>query len=191
EGIARAKDVVAREPKSVPAHIVLGTLYLRAGDTRAALDTLGTATRLDPNSAPSHKVLGTAYQQKKDIASAVAAYKRAIALAPNDAVPYKNAAYIQAAEGKNLDDALSLAQKAQELSPNSGEILDTLGFVHYQRREYQKAEPVLKRATELAGGNPTVLYHLGMTYYKLGRRDEAASTFRRALQQQETIPQAA
>ena len=44
---------------------------------------------------------------------------------------------------------------------------------------------------ELAGRNPTILYHLGMTYYKLGRRDEAASTFRRALQQQETIPQAA
>jgi Flp pilus assembly protein TadD len=62
--------------------------------------------------------------------------------------------------------------------------------VHYQRREYQQAEPLFKRANELADSNATILYHLGMTYYKLGRRDEAASTLRRVLQLQATIPQA-
>ncbi|HMH49933.1 MAG TPA: tetratricopeptide repeat protein, partial [Candidatus Acidoferrum sp.] len=51
-------------------------------------------------------------------------------------------------------------------------------------------EPLLKRATELASGNATIAYHLGMTYYRLGRRDEAASSLRRSLQLQETIPQA-
>jgi Flp pilus assembly protein TadD len=75
--------------------------------------------------------------------------------------------------------------------PNNGGILDTLGFVHYRRREYQKAEPILKRAVELETRNATIFYHLGMTYYKLGRRAEAASALKHALQLEETIPQAA
>ena len=116
------------------------------------------------------------------MANAVVAYKRAIALSPMDPHAYNNVAYVYAAEGKNLDEALALAQKAEDLRRDSFEILDTLGFVYYQRREYPKAEPVFKRAHDLAGSNATILYHLGMTYYKLGRRDEAASTLRRALQ---------
>ena len=84
-----------------------------------------------------------------------------------------------------------MAQKAQEFAPNNGGVLDTLGFVHYQRGEYQKAEPILKKAAELQDKNATVFYHLGATYYKLGRRDDASVALRRSLQLQETSPQAA
>jgi Flp pilus assembly protein TadD len=125
EGIARAKDVLTREPKSVQAHIVLGTLYLRSGDLRSAVDTFGTATRLDPNSPDSYFALGNAYQQKRDAANAVSAYKRTIALSPKDPRAYDNVAYLYAAEGKNLDEALALARKAQHLRPDSSEILDS------------------------------------------------------------------
>jgi Flp pilus assembly protein TadD len=68
--------------------------------------------------------------------------------------------------------------------------MDTLGFVHYQRGEYPQAEPLLKKAAEIAPNNATIAYHLGMAYYKLGRRDDAAASLRRSLQLQETIPQA-
>jgi cytochrome c-type biogenesis protein CcmH/NrfG len=57
EGVARAKDVFKREPRSAPAHIGLGTLYLRSGDLQSAIDTLGAATRLAPNSPEAHFAL--------------------------------------------------------------------------------------------------------------------------------------
>jgi hypothetical protein len=48
-----------------------------------------------------------------------------------DPAAYNNTAWIYATQAKNLDEALALGQKAQELAPNAGAILDTLGFVHY------------------------------------------------------------
>ena len=190
EGIARAKDVLnARTQVGAGPYRARHAL---SQERRSPIRHRDARRRHapDPNSPDAHFALGSAYQQKGDTANAIIAYKRTIALSPMDPRAYNNVAYLYAAEGKNLDEALALAQKAQDLRPDSSEILDTLGFVHYQRREYQKAEPVLKRATDLAGSNATILYHLGMTYYKLGRRDEAASTLRRVLQLQETIPQA-
>jgi len=63
--------------------------------------------------------------------------------------------------------------------------------VYYRRGEYKKAEPVLKKAVELVTNDGAFFYHLGMTYYKLGRRDDAASALGRSLQLDGTIPQAA
>src|SRR5262249_7322994 len=152
---------------------------LQKGDLGLAVEALTTATRLDPNSALAQFALATAYERKSDAPSAIAAYKRAMALSPKNAAPYNNIAYLYATQRTNLGEALSLAQKAQELAPNDGGILDTLGFVHYHRGEFQQAEPVLKRASEALTTNAPVFYHLGMTYYKLGRRDDAASALRR------------
>jgi Flp pilus assembly protein TadD len=190
DGVARAKEALASEPNSMQAHFVLGGLYLQQGDLPLAIEALTVAARLDPNSAATHSVLGRAYERKGDLARALEQYKRVIALTPQSPVGYNNVAWLYARQAKNLDEALALAQKAQELAPNSGAVLDTLGWVHYQRGEYTRAEPILKKATGLLTSNATLFYHLGMTYYKLGRREDAAAALRRSLQLQETIPQA-
>jgi tetratricopeptide (TPR) repeat protein len=114
-----------------------------------------------------------------------------IALQPKEAGAYNNLAWVYANQAKNLDEALALAQKALEIRPNNAALLDTLGFVHYQRGEYPKAEPLFKKATELVTNNATMFYHLGTTYHKLGKKDDAATALRRALQIDEKIPQAA
>jgi uncharacterized protein HemY len=77
---------------------------------------------------------------------------------------------------------LTLAQRANQLAPEKAQIVDTLGFVHYRRGEYAKAEPLLRKAAEELRNDPTVQYHLGMTYYKLGRKEDAATALRRTLQ---------
>jgi len=53
-----------------------------------------------------------------------------------------------------------------------------------------QAEPLFKQATDLVTDNATIFYHLGATYYKLGRREDAATALRRSLQIDEKIPQA-
>jgi Flp pilus assembly protein TadD len=182
--------VVAAEPRWATAQFVLGGLYLQKGDVRPAIDALKTATQLDPTSAAAHVALGMAHSENGDTAAALTSYKRAIALRTKDPAPYNNAAWLHMLQGKNLDEALALAQRAHELAPENGGVLDTLGFAHYRRGEYQKAEPFLKKAAEKMATNATVLYHLGLTYYKLGRTEDAAFALKRSLQLQESLPQA-
>ena len=69
--------------------------------------------------------------------------------------------------------------------------LDTVGFVYYQRKEYAKAAPVLKRAAELGARIAPVHYHLGMTYYQLGKKEDAIASLKRSLQLDEKSTDAA
>jgi len=188
EGITRAEEVTAARPKVPQGHYVLGDLHLRRGQLPEAIASFRTAVRLDPNMAIAHFALGSAHERLREFDKAAEAYKRAQLLAPRDPRAYNNLAWIYAAQGKNLDAALSLAQKARELASSPTQramvpgILDTLGFVHYARGEYTQAEPVLTKAYELAANDATIQYHLGMTYYRLGQKDQAATWLRRSLQ---------
>ncbi|PYN34212.1 MAG: hypothetical protein DME01_16255 [Candidatus Rokuibacteriota bacterium] len=44
------------------------------------------------------------------------------------------------------------------------------------RTEPQKAEPVLRKAAELGARIAPIHYHLGMTYYRLGRKEDAIAS---------------
>jgi tetratricopeptide (TPR) repeat protein len=65
------------------------------------------------------------------------------------------------------------------------------GWVHYNRGAYDEAEPIIRKAAELANRSAPIQYHLGMTYYRLGKKDEAVLALRRALQVDPKFPEAA
>jgi Tfp pilus assembly protein PilF len=54
----------------------------------------------------------------------------------------------------------------------------------------REAEEIQKRAVALTPNRASVLYHLGVVQYKLGRKAEAASEMRRALQADRNFPEA-
>jgi Flp pilus assembly protein TadD len=68
-----------------------------------------------------------------------------------------------------------------ELSPKQAEILDTLGWVHYQRGQYAEAVTTLKQAADIMPQHPIVRYHLAQAYLQTGRKADAADEIRRAL----------
>jgi tetratricopeptide (TPR) repeat protein len=56
-----------------------------------------------------------------------------------------------------------------------------LGWVYYQRGQYQKAVEQLERAVDLSGDDPTITEHLGDAYQKLGKYREASHEYQDAL----------
>jgi tetratricopeptide (TPR) repeat protein len=197
DAIILAREVVAARPTLAAAHYVLGSLYLNKGSVPQAVEALGAAARLAPDNAVTQLTLASAHERAGQADRAVAIYKRVQALTPDDPRPYNNAAWLNAVQGKNLDEALAQARRAVELTRRSpalaaglAGVLDTLGFVHYRRREFAQAEPLFRQAAELATGQVTVQYHLGLTYHRLGRKDEAATWLRRSLQGGGRFPEA-
>ena len=61
-----------------------------------------------------------------------------------------NLAWLLSEVRKKPDEALPLAVKAEQLAPNSAEVLDTLGWVYYRRGTFPDAEKTLLRAVEPA-----------------------------------------
>jgi len=68
------------------------------------------------------------------------------------------------------------------LDPNSGAIIDSLGWANYQRGHYKVAVGHLEQAASLEPGDPTVTDHLGDVYWRLGRKIEAGYQWRRVLE---------
>ncbi len=83
--------------------------------------------------------------------------------------------------GTNLDEALSMIERAVEGRPDDGYITDSLGWVLYRLGRYQEAVPPMERAAELLPIDPIVNDHLGDVLWAVGRRLEAEFQWKRAL----------
>ena len=81
----------------------------------------------------------------------------------------------------NLDEALEMIQKAVSKEPESGYIVDSLGWVLYRLGNYEDAVVHMERAVELMPVDPVVNDHLGDVYWAVGRTREAEFQWSRAL----------
>jgi len=68
--------------------------------------------------------------------------------------------------------------------------MDNARVCAHQRKEYNKARPLLRKAAEGLWTSGRVHYHLGLTDYHLGRKEDAVFSLRRALQLDDKAPEA-
>lgn len=95
-----------------------------------------------------------------------------------DALNYLGYTWVD--KGVNLTKAFGMIEKAVELEPKSGAIIDSLGWAHYKLGQYGKARINLEEAAERSPTSATIIDHLGDVYWKLGRRKEAGYQWERA-----------
>jgi len=107
--------------------------------------------------------------------------RAALALAPDQPQVLNYLGYSLVEKQVKLQEALSLIQRAETLRPQSGYIVDSLGWVLFRLGHYTQAVPHMERATELMPVDPIVNDHLGDVYWSVGRRLEAEFQWHRAL----------
>lgn len=69
-------------------------------------------------------------------------------------------AWLAANTGSRLEKALEYAQEMTQLRPESAGLADTLGMVHFARKEYEKAFEVQKKAHEMDPTEPQIFQNL-------------------------------
>ena len=74
-----------------------------------------------------------------------------------------------------------MIEKAVDLRPRDGYIVDSLGWVLFRIGEFDEAVEQLERAVLLRPDDPTINEHLGDAYWRVGRRLEARFQWERAL----------
>lgn len=179
-------------PSYAPAWLARGDVLASKGEDGKALKEYEAASKLDPDDPVARVRLGMVYKRVGQVKEADAAYQAAIALDPQQAVAYNNLANLWventallSGEGgaqQGLDQALAWAQKAVELAPNFHFFKDTLGWVHRARGEQDRALGLLEEAAAVQPQHAEILYHLGVVYAELGRKREAATTLKQALE---------
>jgi predicted Zn-dependent protease len=89
--------------------------------------------------------------------------------------------YIWAEQGKNLEEAVRLIEKALAREPENGAFIDSLGWAYFMMGKYREALLKLKEASEREQ-DPVIFDHLGDAYLKLSNRKEAKKAYLKALE---------
>ena len=74
-----------------------------------------------------------------------------------------------------------MIQRAVELSPGDGYILDSLAWAYFRLGRYEEAVAPMEQSIATMASDPLVNDHLGDIYWMVGRTREAEIQWRRAL----------
>jgi tetratricopeptide (TPR) repeat protein len=113
--------------------------------------------------------------------AAEADFRAALELNPEQPQVLNYLGYSLVEKQIKLDEALDMIQRAAAARPDSGYIIDSLGWILYRLGRYEEAVGQMERAAELMPVDPIVNDHLGDVYWAVGRKTEARFQWRRAL----------
>jgi tetratricopeptide (TPR) repeat protein len=101
---------------------------------------------------------------------------------PDDIGVNNDLGYLYADQGKNLEKARGMIQKAVDAEPENAAYLDSMGWVLFKLGEFKEAITWLKKATALkTGDDPTIWEHLGDCYNGIKETSEANKAWDKAL----------
>ena len=167
-------DAVRYHPASPRAYLRLAQVQLGKGDRAGARKTLEKGVGATDSNALLAMELANLVAAMGDREAAIKLYDDVITRNPEALGPVNNLAMLLATDSANqseLDRALELTARLKD--SNLPAFLDTVGWVHYLRGEYDLALPFLEKAVTGTPDSPELHYHVGMTYAKLGRVDDS------------------
>jgi len=112
---------------------------------------------------------------------AEADFRRSLELNPEQPQVLNYLGYSLVEKNTKLDEALDMIERAVAAQPDSGFIVDSLGWVLYRLGRYDEAIGHMEHAAELMPVDPVVNDHLGDVLWAVGRFTEARFQWRRAL----------
>lgn len=189
--IAEYQNLIQQNPEAGDLYLRLGESQRRKGDLVAAAASFRKCTELMPNEPGAHLALAMLQDQLKQTAQARSAYQKVLELQPDHPIALNNLAYILAETGGDLDQALTMAQRARQKLPQDPNVADTLGWIYIKKNLSDNAIEIFRELVRKEPGNPTFHYHLGVALYQKGDRLAARQALQAAMRNKPSADEAA
>lgn len=169
--------------------------YPQAGSLReaairilAALDRKPEALALARKAAqqwadnvPLQVLLGTLLDDAGDQQAALTHMEKVLTLSPNNVQALNYIGYTLAVQGRDLDRALDLLEKAVSLAPQKGYIWDSLAWAQFKAKKHTAAWVSIQRSVKEGGADEAEIWeHYGDIALALGKKDDARKAYQQA-----------
>lgn len=187
EGAIEVMQALADLPDAMPiVHITLGDALRELDRFEEALASYDAALAgLDDADTETlwivHFSRGVTQERLGNWKAAEADFRRALELNEDQPQVLNYLGYSLLERREKLDEALAMIERAAAAQPQSGYIIDSLGWGLYRLGRYREAVEPMERAVELMPVDPVVNDHLGDVYWAVGRKLEAQFQWNRAL----------
>jgi len=166
-------------------HSALGDLQRQEENYSAAVTAYDRALEFSEADSQGRWFLlyarGISHERLDQWDRAEADFRAALELSPQQPQVLNYLGYSLVEKQTNLDEALNMIERAVAARPDSGYIVDSLGWVLYRLGRYEEAVGHMETAVELMAVDPVVNDHLGDVYWAVGRVREAEFQWKRAL----------
>jgi cellulose synthase operon protein C len=157
----------------------LSQLAISAGDRQKADKALSNWLVKNPDDSDVRRQRGSLLLSVGDRAGARREFEAVLKLTPEDPIALNNLGWLL--QKDDPERSLSMVTLAASIAPRSPEILDTLGWIKFQKRDHVGALPLLQRAHRLNANNPEIGYHLALTLDAAGKRADAKTLLQSVL----------
>ncbi len=168
---------IEQDPDDIRAYLALGRVYAVQKDYASAAKVYDRAVeRVEEPEREDWSLFyqrGIAYERLKEWEKAEPNFFKALELYPDQPQVLNYLGYSWVDMNMKLEEGMKLIERAVELRPNDGYIVDSLGWAHYRLGRYEEAASELERAVALRPEDPVLNDHLGDAYWRTGRKLEA------------------
>ncbi|MGE5751004.1 MAG: tetratricopeptide repeat protein [Nitrospirota bacterium] len=176
EAESQYRGILAKYPDDLDVRADLGDLLMVIGDINRAEEEYVSIKRRAPKHPISYVRLSALYGVQKKWQKSVRKLEDAVKIQPESWSLNNDLAYLLTEYGdgkRDLERALTFAEKAQTLNPENANVLDTLGWINYRKGDVSKAIDWLEKALAKNASDPEFNYHLGMANYTAGNIGKA------------------
>ncbi len=165
--------------KQVIGYFLLACVFCSAGLLYSAQERSAAKDRA--KAAQGQNITGVAFIRQKLFKEAVASFREALATDPSFRLARVNLG-IALFYDQDLDGALQILARAEAEEPDNPYILFTLGLVHKNKGESDRAVDRFDRVIQIDPKCSASHYNLGVLYGRQGKEKEAEAALRRALE---------
>jgi len=179
--IAQFQKLLSLDPKSIGLRRRLAEVYGLKGDHGTEILYYQQARDLAPNDVIVVLNLADALARIGRTDEAQAEYQRIVKTHPENAIALNNAAFFLADTNGDLDEALSLAQKALQKVPGQPGFSDTVGYIYLKKGMLDSAIQTFNNLARKYPSDASFRYHLGLALYQKGVKSLARKELEAAL----------
>ncbi|MEK0448198.1 MAG: hypothetical protein RL088_466 [Verrucomicrobiota bacterium] len=181
EAEAALKQAIEFQPNASASYDLLTNIYVAEKRLPEALANLDAALQKNAKNVQALMQRALIFEIQGEKGKSIGAYSEILKFAPDFVPALNNLSILLSDQPDRLNEAMELASKAFALVPQEPAIADTVGWIHYLRREYPRALALLKESAVKLPDNVTVQYHLAMAYYMSGEEESARKALKNAL----------
>ena len=181
-----AKLALRAFPKNLDLIQLRSNIAYMNKDYDGAIELLNEALKVSKNDTLRSEIwggIGDIEHTRNRMKQAYKAYDKALQLYGDNASVLNNYAYFLSLEKRDLERALKMATRANEVSTNNATFLDTKAWVLYTLGRYAEAKKVMQLALSLNRSKSyEYMLHYGDILHALGEEFMAKTYWRKALE---------
>jgi Flp pilus assembly protein TadD len=182
----KLREVMDQAQKAVPDdfrfYLLEGLALTRLEKQEDAVEPLQKAHTLNPKDLNTLSTLALTLDGLHRYQESDSVYEEGLRLDPKAILLLNNYGYSLAERGLQLQRALEMSKQAITAEPDNSAYLDTYGWIFFRLEDYTNAALFIEKSIATGKASGVVHEHLGDIYLKLGRKEQAMESWKKALE---------